>query len=176
MTLRITLGIDPGLTGCITALVDGEPGPYLDMPRKHVGTTKKKNKKTGEIRHVDVYEIDAKELSMWIRALRSSHTGAHVQACLEQVSARPDDGGTSAFRFGEGFGKVKAVLELLNIPYLLTIPSQWKRKMGLIGKDKDQSRQLALKRFPSMSEALRLKKHDGRSDALLLALYLENKG
>lgn len=161
MTLRITLGIDPGLKGAVATLIDGDPGPWLDMPTKAVGKWN---------------EVDAKELGIWIRALRSQHQGAFVQASLEGVGARPGDGGTSAFRFGEGFGKVKGVLEVLNIPYTLTVPAQWKRSMGLIGTDKDKARELAIKRFPSMAHYLNLKKHDGRAEALLIALYLENKG
>lgn len=177
MTMRITLGCDPGLRGSVAALIDGEAGPFTDMPVKEAGIRTRRSKKPGAVpTKVQVWQIDAKELAIWIRALRSSHHGAHVQACLEAVGARPDDGGTSAFQFGEGFGKVKAVLEVLNIPYTLVTPKKWKNGMGLIGTEKDQSRQLALKRFPSMAGALRLKKHDGRADALLLALYLENKG
>lgn len=176
MTLRLTLGVDPGLKGCIATLIDGEPGPFLDMPVREAGTRIRRSKKPGvPPKTCQVWQIDAKELAMWIRALRASHQGAYVQACLEQVGARPDDGGTSAFQFGEGFGKVKAVLEVLNIPYVLTVPHQWKRNMGLIGDEKDKARQLAIKRFPSMADSLKLKKHDGRGDALLLALYLENK-
>ncbi|WP_315386589.1 hypothetical protein [uncultured Stenotrophomonas sp.] len=37
MTMRLTFGVDPGLTGAITTLIDGEPGPYLDMPTMDVG-------------------------------------------------------------------------------------------------------------------------------------------
>jgi hypothetical protein len=176
MTLRITLGIDPGLRGCVATLLDGEPGPFTDMPVKEAGLRTRRSKKPGAMpTQVQVWQIDAKELAMWIRALRSNHQGAFVQASLEQVGARPDDGGTSAFQFGEGFGKVKAVLEVLNVPYTLSTPKKWKNGMGLMGTDKDQARQLALKRFPSMAGNLRLKKHDGRADALLMALWLDNR-
>ena len=36
MTLRLTFGIDPGLTGAVATLIDGEPGPMLDMPTTRV--------------------------------------------------------------------------------------------------------------------------------------------
>ncbi len=32
MASRLTFGIDPGLTGAIVTLLDGEPGPMADMP------------------------------------------------------------------------------------------------------------------------------------------------
>lgn len=161
MTLQVTFGCDPGLSGAICTLVDGEPGPFIDMPTKEVGNRS---------------EVDAYEIARFIREIRSQHEGAWFQACIEQVSARPMDGGTSAFRFGEGFGKLKAVFEVLNIGYLQTVPAQWKRTMGLIGTEKDKARQLAIKRFPAMADNLKRKKDDGRADALLMALFLENKG
>lgn len=155
---RITLGIDPGLQGAVASLIDGEAGPMLDMPTMQGGTWN---------------EVDAASLSAWIRLIRAQNPDAIVGACLEKVGARPGDGGTSAFRFGEGFGKVKAVLEVAGIPYSLAIPAVWKRRFGLIGTDKDASRQLAITRFPEAHQHLLRKKDHGRADALLLALWHE---
>lgn len=154
--LRLTFGIDPGLKGAVATLLDGVPGPILDLPT------------------VDVDgwgEIDARPIVLFIREQRAKNPGAYVSACIEKVGARPDDGGTSAFRFGQTAGKLQAILEVLGIPQTRVIPSVWKRSMGLIGKDKDAARQLALRRFPSAAGDLKFKKHDGRADALLLALY-----
>lgn len=159
MTLRVTFAIDPGLTGAVAVLLDGEAGPVIDMPTRKVG---------------DWGEVDAQQLALFLRDTRANHPGAYVSACIEKVGARPRDGGTSAFRFGEGAGKVKGVLEALGIPYSRAIPAVWKRHMGLIGTDKDAARLLALKRFPSAEPLLRRKKDGGRADALLLALWHEN--
>lgn len=157
--LRLTFGIDPGLTGAIATLLDGEAGPIIDMPTRTVG---------------DWGEVDAQKLALFIRDQRAAHPGAYVSACIEKVGARPADGGTSAFRFGESAGKVKGVLESLGIPYSRAIPASWKRSMGLLLTEKDASRQLALRRFPSAAHYLQRKKDNGRADALLLALYHEN--
>lgn len=159
MTLRVTFGIDPGLSGAVATLIDGEPGPILDMPVVQVG---------------DWREVDAATLAAWIRGVRSQHPGADFSACVEKVSARPGDGGTSAFRFGEGYGQIKAVLGVLGIPYSRAIPAVWKRHMGLLGTEKDAARQLALVRFPDAAHLLQRKKDNGRADALLLALWHEN--
>lgn len=159
MALTVTFGIDPGLSGAIATLIDGEPGPMLDMPTHTVG---------------DWNEVDAAALARFIREQRAAHPGATFSACIEKVGARPSDGGTSAFRFGESSGKVKAVLESLGIPYSRAIPAVWKRRFGLIGTDKDAARQLALVRFPSAAAELRRKKDNGRADALLLALWHES--
>lgn len=158
--LRVTFGIDPGLSGAVATLLDGVPGPFLDMPVLQVG---------------DWREVDARSLAAWIREVRQQHPGAHFAACVEKVSARPGDGGTSAFRFGEGYGQIKAVLSVLGLPgYSRAIPAVWKRHMGLIGTDKDAARLLAIRRFPSAAHMLQRKKDSGRADALLLALWHEN--
>lgn len=159
MTLRITFGIDPGLSGAVATLVDGDPGPILDMPTLQVG---------------DWREVDAAALAAWIREVRGQHHGADFSACVEKVSARPGDGGTSAFRFGEGYGQIKAVLGVLGIPYSRAIPAVWKRHMGLLGTEKDAARVLAIRRFPEAEPMLRRKKDGGRADALLIALWHEN--
>src|SRR5690606_23543789 len=125
MTLRATFGIDPGLSGAVATLIDGEPGPVLDTPVVQVG---------------DWREVDAATLAAWIRGVRAQHPGADFSACVEKVSARPGDGGTSAFRFGEGYGQIKAVLGVLGIPYSRAIPAVWKRHMGLLGTEKDAAR------------------------------------
>jgi crossover junction endodeoxyribonuclease RuvC len=156
MTQRLTIGIDPGLGGAIATLVDGEPGPIIDMPTRVVG---------------DWREVDAAALCAHLRGLRMQHAGAYVSACVEKVGARPTDGGTSAFRFGEGAGAVRGVLEALSIPYVMVIPAVWKRRFGLIRTDKDAARQLALLRFPSAARLLARKKDDGRADALLIGLW-----
>lgn len=159
MTLRLTFGIDPGLSGAIATLIDGEPGAIFDMPTRQVG---------------DWNEVDATALASIIRDLRALNPGAHVSACVEKVGAMPSDGATSAFRFGESSGKAKAVLEALGIPYTRAVPAQWKRHFGLLKTEKDEARLLAIRRFPSMAEPLKRKKDGGRADALLLALWHEN--
>lgn len=156
MASRLTFGIDPGLTGAIVTLLDGEAGPMIDMPT----------------RRVDGWgEIDARALAIFIREQRAAHPGAYVSACVEKVGAMPGDGGTSAFRFGETSGGIRFTLDVLGIPYTRAIPAMWKRQFSLIGKDKDAARQLALQRFPEVAHMLTRKKDSGRADALLIALY-----
>lgn len=159
MTLRVTFGIDPGLSGAVWAPIDGEPGPFLDMPTRMVS---------------DWAEVDAAALAAWLQRVRAAHPGAHFSACLEKVGARPTDGGTTAFRFGEGAGRVAGVLEALGIRYSRAIPAVWKRHFGLLKKEKDESRQLAIVRFPRAAPDLKRKKDNGRADGLLLALWHEN--
>lgn len=167
MTLRLTFGIDPGLSGAIATLIDGEPGPFLDMPTFHNGTAN---------------EVDASELAAFIRGQRMQHPGAFISACIERVRAMPDRGGDkvrkmgaqSSFNFGDGFGQVKAVMRVLSLHPVLVEASSWKRHFGLIGSDKDDARLLAIRRFPSVEPQLLRKKDQGRADALLIALWRDS--
>ncbi len=167
MTLRVTFGIDPGLSGAVVTLIDGEPGPMLDMPTFQNGTAN---------------EVDAYALAEWIRAQRAAHPGAVFSVCIERVRAMPDRGGgavrkmgaQSSFNFGDGFGQVKAVLRTLGMPPVFVEAQSWKRYMGLLGTEKDDARLLAIRRFPSAEPLLRRKKDGGRGDALLIALYHES--
>ena len=163
MTLRLTFGIDPGLSGAIATLIDGEPGPILDMPVMQVG------EKT---------EVDAFAFAGFIRKVRGEHAGAYVSACIERVRAMPVEGrkqgAQSSMNFGDNYGKAKAALEALGIPYTRAEPASWKRRFGLLGTEKDAARVLAVTRFPAVADQLRRKKDGGRADALLIALWHES--
>ncbi|HSD16804.1 MAG TPA: hypothetical protein VLC71_06010 [Thermomonas sp.] len=164
--LRITFGVDPGLSGAIVTLLDGEPGPMLDMPTFDNGTAN---------------EVDAAAIARFVRGVRAEHAGAHVSACIERVRAMPSTGpnrrtmgAQSSFNFGDGFGQVKSAFRVLGIQPVLVEAQSWKRHMGLVGTDKDAARLLAIKRFPSAEKQLQRKKDSGRSDALLIALWFDN--
>ncbi|WP_313033667.1 hypothetical protein [Stenotrophomonas acidaminiphila] len=164
MASRLTFGIDPGISGAIAVLADGEAGPIIDMPL------------LGEDR-----EVDARQVALFIRAARDLHPGASVSAVIERVRAMPPKdgerraGAQSSFNFGDHYGKAKAVLELLGIPYTRAEPASWKRQFGLTGQPKDASRVLAIQRFPTVAAELKRKKDNGRADALLIALYGEQR-
>jgi crossover junction endodeoxyribonuclease RuvC len=162
--LRLTFGVDPGLSGAIVTLLDGEPGPMLDMPTFHNGTAN---------------EVDAHAAARFIRDTRAAHPGAYVSACIERVRAMPNKAGPnvrtmgaqSSFNFGDGFGQVKAAFRVLGIQPVLVEARTWKSSMGLIGTDKDAARLLAITRFPDVEPQLRRKKDGGRADALWIALW-----
>lgn len=93
-------------------------------------------------------------------------------AALEKVGARPGQGVSSMFSFGRNLGAWEGLLAALRIPYVMPTPQQWQK--GLImpsdGADpKDRALVVARRLFPGAD--LRLKKHHGRADALLLAWW-----
>ena len=167
MTMRLTFGIDPGLTGSIFALIDGEPGPVLDMPTMDEGQGS---------------EVDARAVAIFIREQRAAHPGAYVSVAMERIHARPmrdkdgrpTEGGKARHSLAEGYGQLKAITRVLGIPLTLVQPSVWKRHFRLLSTEKDAARVLALTRFPSTSHTLRLKKNGDRADALLIGLWHEN--
>ncbi|MDH1911557.1 hypothetical protein [Stenotrophomonas sp. GD03794] len=167
MASRLIISIDPGLTGAIAALVDGAPGPVIDMPLQTVGESQ---------------EVDARAIALFIRASRDMNPGAAVSGVIERVRAMPPKRGPdgkeerkagpqSSFNFGDHYGKAKAVFELLGVPYLRAEPASWKRWFGLTNQGKDAARLLAIQRFPSAADQLTRKKDNGRADALLIGLY-----
>lgn len=166
MTMRVTFGCDPGLSGAIAVLLDGETGPILDMPTFHNGTAN---------------EVDALKLATFVRKVITDNPGAYFSVCIERVRAMPDRSGgvvrkmgaQSSFNFGDGFGQLKAVFRALRLEPVLVEARSWKSYYGL-PNDKEASRALAIKRFPSAADQLARKKDHGRSEALLLALYLDN--
>jgi crossover junction endodeoxyribonuclease RuvC len=152
----------------LAVLADGVPHRLIDVPTMPRSTTGS--------------EINAAELAAIFRGVMQQHIGAHVLAIVESVHAMPNGGTASAFKFGESFGVLKGVLGSLGIGFRLVQPEKWKKHFRIhrskedraaMGQSayKDLSRTLVIQRFPALSGELALKKHAGRSDALLMALW-----
>ena len=159
MTFRLTLGIDPGQTGCVAALADGVPAGFIDMPTM--------------ARRAGGLQVDGAALASQIRAMLAQHPGAYVQAVLEQVASMPRQGVASVFRFGQSDGVVRGVLGAVGVGFIEVPPQTWKRYLRLTGCDKDAARAQVIQRFPQLSGQLSRKKDVGRADALLIALWAE---
>lgn len=148
-------GIDPGLDGAIALLGDGTL-TIEDMPTRPLIVAGKKQR-----------ELDLPSLANFFGWM--SLRGVE-KICLEHVQAWKDDGPRQAFKFGFNFCGPRAMAAVLEIPVLLVRPAVWKAAFGLTG-GKDASLSLASKIMPSFSHLWPLKKHDGRAEAALLALY-----
>lgn len=159
MTMRLVIGIDPGQSGAIVALADGEPVKIIDMPTM--------------ARRAGGYQVDGATLAASLRGLFHEHSGAYIVAVVEQVGSMPNQGVSSMFRFGQSDGIVRGVIAALGIGMVEVPPQTWKRALGLIGCAKDCARTLAIQRFPAVAIQLARKKDCGRADALLIALWGE---
>lgn len=141
------MGIDPGISGAVAFYFPMMPGRIAvdDVP-------------------VAGGEINAAELARLIRIHRPE------LAVIERVSAMPGQGVVSMFNFGRSYGDVRGVIAAMEVPLHFVTPQKWKKHFGLTS-DKDECRLRAIRMFPSVAESFKLKKHDGRAEAALIALY-----
>jgi crossover junction endodeoxyribonuclease RuvC len=151
------LGIDPGITGA-TALYDEGLLIIADIPT----LTIKKGIKSNT-------SIDAYSLARMI----DSHSRAITHCFIESVHAMPGQGVSSCFNFGKSLGIIIGVIAANFIPMTLVSPGTWKKALG-VPADKDGARARASELLPFASSNWPLKKHDGRAEAALIALWGAN--
>lgn len=145
--MTIVMGVDPGVSGAVAFYFPMVPGRIAvdDVP-------------------VAGGEINVNELARLIRIHRPT------LAVIERVSAMPGQGVVSMFNFGRSYGDVRGVIGAMDVPLHFVTPQKWKRHFGL-SSDKDECRMRAIRMFPAVAESFKLKKHDGRAEAALIALY-----
>jgi hypothetical protein len=145
----IILAIDPGISGAL-AFYDTSTKDLdvMDMPVLD-----------GD---VNPHEIRAHILNFY----------PHI-AIIEQVSPMPKEGVHSVWRFSAAFTTACVVMKIMNIPLILVPPTKWKRAMNLKGgkEGKEQARERAIETFPIFAGRFNLKKHHGRAEAAMLAVY-----
>ena len=151
----LTVGIDPGLTGAVAFLRNGEYVALFDIPTTLKGSgSVKQEVEPGGLKRMFLERLEGRE---------------DVAIALERVSAMPGQGSSSVFSFGDTYGCCRSVASLTGYPLHLVTPTTWKKHFGL-GRDKEESRALATRLFPGAE--LHLKKHADRSEALLMARWL----
>jgi crossover junction endodeoxyribonuclease RuvC len=144
------MGIDPGLSGAVVILEDGQPIEWMRMPTYMMG---KSNRVNGA-------------------ALASFINGSEIElAIIEQVHAMPKQGVTSMFTFGHACGTVMGVIGALEIPVASITPQEWKKRAGLVGKDKDAARSKALEIWPHWRVLDKKGEGQAMADAALIARF-----
>ena len=141
------MGIDPGVNGAYAVLLpNGDFWSCDELPR---------------------FEkmVNATGFSDVLNSLRPA------QVAIERVSAMPKQGVSSTFTFGAAYGVCIGCVAGYGAPVSLVTPAKWKAHFRLVGKPKDAARELAIRLYPVAAPLLKLKKHHGRADALLLARY-----
>lgn len=150
-TRALTIGVDPGLSGAIAMLDEHGDVVFVDdLP---------------VVRDNKLAWIDGGELQSLIINWRQ---GRQCTAMIERVNAMPKQGVSSSFQFGVGFGSILGVLQAMAIPIEFVRPTNWKKAMNL-GADKKAALHKARLLYPDVD--LRLAKHEGRAEALLIARY-----
>jgi crossover junction endodeoxyribonuclease RuvC len=162
----IALAIDIGLTGALAAVNSYGAAQVMDLPTLPAGKTRR---------------IDGRGLIVALRSL-CPPDGSQAMLLIEDIQARPlGNGGAhgntmhSQGSIMRSRGIVEAVADIARIELQTVHPQTWKRHFGLLGKDKDAGRQLALTLYPSLAADLKLKKHHNRADAVLLAHWLQGE-
>lgn len=144
---RCICGIDPGLSGAIAFIFEGDPTRVAveDMPLAD-------------------NNISAPLLAAIIKKYAPSY------AVIEFVAAMPKQGVTSTFNFGKAYGQAIGVLGAHNIPLHYVTPRKWKQRFNL-SAEKEEARAKALQLFPICAESFKRKKDHNRADAALIAKY-----
>ena len=150
MYKNIFIGLDPGSSSGAYGIID-QDGDYVTC---------------GDIPTVNG-RVDVRVLS-WLVNLK-------VNSCfaVEDVHTMPKQGIASSGKFMRAAGAIEATALLTGSPMILVTPQRWKKHHGLIGTEKKASLELARKLWSDAP--LKLVKHHGRADALLMALWLKDQ-
>lgn len=159
--MTVAIGIDIGLTGAIGFLFPDGAATVQDLP----------------ILDTDPKRIDAGKLLLLVREVIPE--GSSAVAAIEDIRVR---------RMGDRFtshssehslalsrGIVQAVLDVAGVRTELVQPLEWKRFYGLIGEEKDESRQKALHLYPDLAALLQRKKDHNRAEALLITRFVQRR-
>tara|TARA_R110000782_G_scaffold16737_1_gene47591 strand:+ start:859 stop:1341 length:483 start_codon:yes stop_codon:yes gene_type:complete len=153
----IIYGIDPGFTGAVS-IYDSQKNKLecYDIP-----TYKSPKGKTLINLHalLDILTYSDDDSSM---------------AVIERVNAMPNQGVSSTFRFGQGYGQIEMGLAACKLAVHYVSPAVWKKHFGL-NRDKGVSRGLVTQRLPQYAHLFARVKDDGRAEATLIALYAAEK-
>ena len=154
----LIIGIDPGISGSISFLEDGNIIEVIEMPTMAEG---KKNKR----------QVNGSQIYNEILKMVKKYGQDEIRVVIEQVSAMPGQGVTSMFNFGQSFGILKGICSAMQLPMYFVRPSKWKKYFNLINSEKDASRTRAIEIFPYFSSQLSKKKDSNKADAILIASF-----
>lgn len=150
--MRRIVGIDPGIGGACVLLENGFPIEWARMPALTLGVKRRVNG-----------AALASMLQEWQPEL----------AVLELVGAMPGQGVSAMFSFGHAAGVAEGVIAALGIPVCHITPQAWKKRAGLLGKDKDAARAAAIARWPIWRALDKKGEGQALADAALMALHGE---
>jgi hypothetical protein len=186
------VGIDPGVTGAICAIIEGAPMPAIfDMPVQQV-TTGTKRKPT--VRNVldmarfrgimaklkaeyDIYAIvETTAMRSAVRPAEPLINGKpHFCSVCHQPHMIVNQGVASQGSFMRAGGLIVGIIFGLGIGYEEVAANVWTAEVFHGRSEKLDHRQLAAALYPAAACKLARVKDDGRADALLLADYAKRR-
>jgi crossover junction endodeoxyribonuclease RuvC len=155
----IVFGIDPGFSGAIAELDTESRALHIhDMPTLPGAKGKVELCCHSVLDLLEGYEEPGRSVA-WI----------------EKVGARPGQGVSSMFRFGQQLGALEMAAAAKGHEVRWVTPASWKKHFGL-SADKGAARKVAMERFPAQAKLFARVKDDGRAEAALIALYGAEQG
>lgn len=152
MSHGVIFGIDPGFSGGIAEFWPHTGKLFIhDMP---VAPGQKGKQELNMRRLFDLLDSGNYRAVVW----------------LEKVGARPGQGVSSMFRFGQQLGALEMATAAWGHELRWVTPGAWKKHFGL-SADKGAARKMAMDRFPDEADKFSRVKDDGRAEAALIALY-----
>ncbi|XP_066311737.1 Holliday junction resolvase MOC1, chloroplastic-like isoform X2 [Miscanthus floridulus] len=153
------IGVDPDTRGAIAVLSPDGSSQVFDNPFVHIVVSDVIRKR-----------LDTKSI---IQLLRGLDAPPGTMAYIEKSSPFPTDGKLGWWSTGFSYGLWIASLVASGFSVVPVASQTWKAYFGLSRSEtpKDDSRQAASILFPDKAWSLKLKKHHGRAEALLLAAY-----
>ncbi len=146
------IGIDPGKAGGIAVLWEGGREEAWDMPE------------------------DERGMVQLFQTIMAGKQPRAFKCALEKAQAMPGQGVTSMFNYGVSFGILRGVLASFSISTQFVTPRKWQKVFDNRKKGEDTKKtslKMARRLFPRVE--LHLKKDHGKSDALLIALWLKGE-
>lgn len=174
-SLPVYIGIDPGAHGAIGFVAgSGQLAESIHIPTVKVETRRtRRDKETGKNRSVDgsTTRFDLAGIHEIFSVIKDAEL--ELVSCKVMLEAVPPTLGPGR-RYAEimlnrAYAMWPLYLHSLALRTEEARPVDWKKAMGLTGKEKDASRLLAQKLFPSVR--LARKSDSDRAEALLLADY-----
>lgn len=167
------IGVDPGIHGALSLIVDGCLVGLADMPTVTVKVGPDKlvfNSEGVPIRRHQMRDrVSATALVALIRGWQDDWRDI-VKAFVERVHAHENDSAASAFQFGRATGEVIGVLAALGVNIVEVSPQRWKKAMAC-DADKKKSRRRAQQIFPTSAVLFAAAKNDGAAEAALIGAY-----
>lgn len=174
--MMVVIGIDIGMRGALATVTHQAAQSVVDLPLLE---TEKDRRLHGLALH-DLLRKTCGHHGSGAVFCKPGQAAEFTDRCLvvaENIRPRPGDrGGRSSTMHSEGSlmrsrGIVEAVCDVLALRVEWVEPQSWKRAYGLLGEEKEASRQTALALMPEMAHLLARKKDEGRAEALLIARY-----
>ena len=157
--MSLICGVDPGQTGAI-ALLNADTKKIIEIVDMPVTT-----RLSGKGKEVNAYMLSNifKNMNKYLLDIET--------IIIERVHAMKGQGTTSMFNFGRSLGVVEGIIAMTNTPTVWVTPQTWKKKFGLLKKEKDAARSLVISMYPNQLDLFKRKKDIGRADAVLIGLY-----